>query len=124
MSKKIQSYPARRDFTCRLDIHSVIQILVFISVMMVLPALISCSDKTIDHDKFIDVYVDLRIAEDTVRSDNYDIQKLHKEILKKHGITEEQYNSTFKYFNENPELWEKFYDEAIARVDTLKKRMK
>lgn len=66
----------------------------------------------------------MRIAEDTLKNGGDDIQKVKIRILKKHGLTEEQYNSKFEYFNENPELWEQFYEKAIARVDTLKKKMK
>jgi hypothetical protein len=104
--------------------HTFIPVLAYGFILLLAFSFTACTDKTIDHDKFIDAYVDLRIAEDTVRSDNYDIQKLQEEVFKKHGITEEQYNATFKYFNDNPERWEEFYKKAIARVDTLKKRMK
>ncbi len=84
----------------------------------------ACSDKTVDHDKFINAYVDMRIAEDTITTGDKDIQTLKSEILKKHRMTEEQYKTAFEYFNDNPELWEQFYDKAIARVDSLKKMKK
>ncbi|HSD63693.1 MAG TPA: DUF4296 domain-containing protein [Ignavibacteriaceae bacterium] len=83
--------------------------------------LVSCSDKNIDHEKFVDTYIDLRISEDTLKPGSGNIQDLKKEILKKHGLTEEQYEKTFNYLNENPERWNNFYDEIIARVDTLRK---
>ncbi len=64
------------------------------------------------------------VAQDTLKSDSTDIRGLKAEILERHGLSEEKYKSTFEYFNENPELWEKFYDEAIARVDSLKNQKK
>ena len=82
----------------------------------------SCADNAPDNQKFINAYVDLRIAEDTITTGDKDIQKLKTEVLKKYGMTEEQYKSAFEYFNKNPELWEQFYNDAIARVDSLKKR--
>lgn len=82
--------------------------------------IVSCSDKNIDHEKFVDTYIDLRISEDTMKPGG-NIQDLKKEILKKHGLTEEQYEKNFNYLNENPERWNDFYDEIIARVDTLRK---
>jgi hypothetical protein len=89
--------------------------------MLTLP-FISCSDKNVDQDKFVNAYVDLRIAEDTLKSENDDIRKAKDNILKRYGLTEKQYRATFEYLNENPELWEQFYDKVIARVDTLKKK--
>ncbi len=82
----------------------------------------SCSEKSADHEKFVNAYVDIRLAEDTVKSGNSNIQNVKAEILKKYGLTEEKYKSSFEYFNDNPELWEQFYDEAIARVDSLKQK--
>ncbi len=85
---------------------------------------VSCSDETVERNKFVNAYVDLRIAEDTLKSENDGIQKVKVRILKRYGLTEEEYNSSFEYFNENPELWEQFYDKVMARVDTLKKKKK
>jgi hypothetical protein len=92
------------------------------SVIILTSLFISCSDKTVDHEKFIETYIDLRIAEDTLHLKNEDFEKIKSQILKEHGFTEAQYKSTFEYFNENPELWEEFYNKAIARVDTLMKK--
>jgi hypothetical protein len=95
-----------------------------ISVFILLSSLTltSCTGNTADHQKFINAYVDLKIAQDTVTTGHKDIQELKAEVLKKYDMTEEQYQSAFEYFNENPELWEKFYNDAIARVDSLKKK--
>lgn len=104
--------------------HTIIPVIACGFILLLSLSFPACSDKTLDRDKFIDAYVDLRIAEDTLKSDDHTMQNLKEKIFNEHGITEEQYNSTFEYFNNNPELWEKFYDEAIARVDTLKKKRK
>ena len=82
---------------------------------------ISCSDKTVDQDKFIDAYIDLHIAEDTLKQVTGDVQKIKEGILAKHGMTWKVYNETFNYYNKNPEMWDDFYAKVIARVDTLKK---
>jgi hypothetical protein len=96
--------------------------MIFIIVLIFSLPFVSCSDENVGGDKFVNAYVDLRIAEDTLNNGNNDFQKAKVRILKKYGLTEEQYNSAFEYFSENPESWEQFYDKVIARVDTLKKR--
>lgn len=94
-------------------------------IILIFPLLfLSCSDKNIDHDKFINAYIDLRIAQDTLKQDSTNIQKLKAEILKKHGLTDEKYKEAFNYYNEDPERWNTFYDTVIARVETLMKKKK
>lgn len=100
--------------------HSAFKGIIFSLVLMSSSFLASCSEKEADHQRFVDAYVDLRVAEDTLKNDSTDITKLKAEILKKHGLSEEKYESSFEYFNDNPELWEQFYNEAIAQVDSLK----
>ncbi len=104
--------------------HTAEKGIIFFLILFLSSSLISCSDKEADHQRFVDAYVDLRIAQDTLKNDSTDIRQLKDEILKKHGLTEEEYGSAFEYFNDNPELWEKFYDEAIARVDSLRDQKK
>lgn len=104
--------------------HTIITGITFSFVLLLLLSFAACSDKTVDHEKFIDAYVDLRIAEDTITTGDKDIQQLKTEILKKHGMTDEQYKTAFDYYNDDPELWEQFYNKAIARVDSLKKMKK
>lgn len=101
--------------------HSVKYILLFIFSSVLF---ISCSHSNVDRQKFIDAYIDLRVTEDTMRLGTKSVEDVKKEILKKHGLTEQQYEETFDYFNENPEQWNQFYDEIIARVDTLRKKGK
>jgi len=98
--------------------------ILFFFVLLFSNSIMSCSDKGADHEKFVNAYVDIRVAEDTLKNDSTDIGQLKAEILKRHGLTAENYESAFEYFNENPELWEQFYNEAIARVDSLKSQKK
>ncbi len=94
-------------------------------IILIFPLLfLSCSDKNIDRNKFINAYIDLRIAQDTLNQDSTNIQKLKAEIFKRHGLTEKQYDETFNYYNEDPERWNAFYDSVIVRVDTLMKGKK
>jgi len=106
-------------------VHSITRLLYFSGYLyIVLFSLVfsSCSEKSADHEKFVNAYVDIRLAEDTIKSNNTNIQKVKAEILKKYGLTLENYKASFEYFNNNPELWEQFYDKAIARVDSLKQK--
>ena len=102
--------------------HSIKHLILFVFLLSSALVLTSCSDHTADHEKFVNAYVEIRIAEDTSTAGNKDIQKLKAEVFKKYHMTEEQYQSAFEYYNKNPELWEKFYNDAIARVDSLKKK--
>ncbi len=103
------------------QLHKIIPTIIGSSILILSMFFLSCSGETIDNEKFIDAYIDLHIAEDTLKQVSGDIQKIKEKILAKHGLTWKEYNKTFNYFNENPELWDAFYEKVIARVDTLKK---
>lgn len=98
--------------------------IVLFVLLLALFSLNSCSDQEVDHENFVNAYVDLRIVQDTLSSDSTNFAEIKSQILKRHGITEEKYESVFRYFNDNPDQWEQFYNEAIARVDSLKNRKK
>lgn len=105
-------------------IHSILTGLTCTFALILCLVFAACSDKNVDPDKFINAYADLRIAEDTLAVTNDKMQEVKNGILKKYGLTEDEYRTSFEYYNENPELWEQFYDKVIARVDTLKKRQR
>jgi hypothetical protein len=112
-------YKTLKNLYCRQ--HSAIFFLLF---MLISVLIVSCSHSDVDRKKFIDAYIDLRVNEDTMRLGSKSIEDVKKEILKKHGLTEKQYEETFNYFSDNPGQWNQMYDEIIARVDTLRKKGK
>jgi len=80
----------------------------------------SCDDKPpIPEQKFMKVYVDLLIAQDTTATP-YNSDSLKSVILASHNITELLYNSMINYYNEQPDKWTPFFDSANAYGERLK----
>jgi hypothetical protein len=91
----------------------------FISFIFLLA---SCSDgPPVKEGKFIKIYVDMLIAQDTTRSNGKQLEGIKKEVLKKFSVSETDYNSTLKYYNADPKRWSEFFDKAIAYLEQLKK---
>lgn len=90
-----------------------------------------CSnEKIIDEDKFVKVYADMVISQDTMSTPangavaGYtNTKKLRDEILKRHNVTDEQYKQTINYYNKNPQDWERFFNKVVTYIDGLKKRI-
>ena len=47
-------------------------------------------------------------------------QKYYEELFEKHGITDEQFNKTFRYYSKQPDELGAIYEEIIAEL-TLRK---
>ena len=92
---------------------------------MIISALlfIACdSQPPIPEDKFIKVYVDLLIVQDTTTTENYTIDSVKSRVLEKYGFTTQQYDKTIRYYNSQPEKWVVFYDSVTVYVERLKKK--
>lgn len=94
----------------------IIQRVVFLITLFSLLALTGCKDQPVSEDKFIKVYTDIVIAQDTIGQVST-LSQIKKSIFAKNSITEKDYNNTFKYYNENPEKWEAFFDKAIVYLE-------
>ena len=93
----------------------------------ILPALFaviiffSCNDnKVIEEEKFIKVYVDLLLVQDTTSSYQIPVDSISAVVFKTHGITAENYQHTIDHYNSSPEKWEDFFSKATAYVEKLK----
>lgn len=78
-------------------------------------------EPAISEDKFIKVYVDLLILQDTTSTSNISLDSLKAIVFKKNNITLDQYDATIQYYNEHPKRWEEFFDKALAYGEKLKK---
>ena len=97
-----------------------IQIL-FLSIVTFI-FIISCNDnQPIPEEEFKKAYVDLVIIQDTTTIKDYSIDSVSSLVFQKHGITEDQYNQTIKFYNSQPEKWIKFFDSVTVYVERLKK---
>jgi len=98
------------------------------SIIFLLPLIIiftlflnSCSEEeVIPEEKFIRVYVDLMIIQDTTRTNPLPLDSLKEIVFTKHDITSELYDKTIAEYNSSPEDWEEFFDKAIAYLEELK----
>ena len=95
-------------------------------LLLIIFLLFSSCDKQspIPEQKFIKVYVDLLILQDTIGTNTASFDSLKTLVFKKHSITAEAYNSTINYYNSEPKRWEGFFDKAIAYAEKLKNKAK
>ncbi len=79
-----------------------------------------CSDdKIIEEDKLVLIYTDLLIARDTVSLNDKGLDSLRLSVLKKHNVSEKEYDETIKYYNEDSKRWEVFFDKVTAHLESL-----
>ena len=78
-------------------------------------------DPPIQEEKFIKVYVDLLIVQDTTTAETISLDSIKTLVFTKHNISSEQYDETINYYNSQPEKWAAFFDSATVYVERLKK---
>jgi len=84
--------------------------------------LISCSkSSTIEEKKFVKLYAEMIFMQDT---SSYSQSVIKYKVLKKFDVKEFEYNATIKYYNDDPERWQKFFDEVIVYIESLKPKPK
>ena len=82
-----------------------------------------CSKEVIiEEDKFVSIYSDMVIAQDTLTLSSADVDSLRKTIFNRYDVTEELYKATLDYYNKDAKRWEEFFDKVIAHVEDLKKK--
>jgi hypothetical protein len=94
------------------------------AIGFLLPALLlftGCQAHKIQEDKFIKVYTDIMIAQDTSRP-NTNINLIKQQVFNKDGVTEKQYDYTVDYYNKDPKKWEAFFNKAITYLESQKSK--
>jgi hypothetical protein len=100
----------------RLRLKFVLSLLIIFAVLFS-----SCTEEeVIPEEKFIHIYVDLMIVQDTTRVNPLPLDSLKEIVFTKHDITSELYDKTIAKYNSSPEDWEVFFDKAIAYLEELK----
>jgi hypothetical protein len=89
-------------------------------LLLFLFTLAGCSGR-INEDKFILVYSDLVIAQDTLKTNN-SLNAIKSTVFRKYDVTEKEYNETLKYYNSDPRKWEEFFNKTISHLEGLKSR--
>lgn len=99
-------------------------------VILLLVILASCQrdplpKNAIKQEKFVDVMVDIHLAQalyndririkmDSLRSD-----ELYLSVLEKHGISEEEMNTTTLYYTRHPKKYDKVYSDVLTKISLL-----
>jgi len=96
------------------------------SLLILLFLFISACDKgpPIPEEKFIIVYVDLLIIQDTTTASTFSPDSIKTLVFTRHNISAEDYDATVNYYNSQPEKWVAFFDTTTAYVENLKKEAK
>lgn len=76
----------------------------------------------IPEDDFIKIYTDLIIVQDTLKLSGEELLLHKKTILKKYNYTEQEYEFTVDYYNEDVERWESFFEKTLKYLEELKKK--
>ncbi len=92
-------------------------ILLFVSLI-----LFSACDKgpPIPEEKFIKVYTDLLIIQDTTNTAAFSLDSIKTFVFRRHNISSEQYDETISYYNSHPDKWITFFDSATSYVTGLR----
>jgi hypothetical protein len=92
----------------------------FASLIIFIPLIIACDENPpIPEKKFMEVYVDLLISQDTTTA-SYNPDSLKSLVLTKHNIPETEYDSMIEYYNQRPDKWIAFFDSVTTYVERLK----
>ncbi|RPI73689.1 MAG: DUF4296 domain-containing protein [Ignavibacteriales bacterium] len=76
----------------------------------------------IEQDKLVLVYTDLLIAQDTTSTSDINPDSLRNSILNRHGVTEDAYEQTLNYYNEEEGRWDDFFNKVTAHIESLKEK--
>ena len=91
-------------------------------IILFLFSLSGCSNR-INEDKFVLVYSDLVIAQDSTGM-NFKQDAAKAMVFKRYNISAKEYDATVAYYNANPKKWDQFFAKAIAHLEELKAKKK
>ena len=85
----------------------------------------------INRDSMVSIFVDLRLMDAVVnyeqRQGNWKINDIkfymHNSIMDKYGITREQFERSFTYYQTNLEVIDQIYADAITRLTKMKSKI-
>ena len=98
------------------------EIFIFPLLITFIVVLQSC-DKSpvIEEKKLVRIYAEMIFMQDT---SSQSLSIIKEKVLKKFNVRENDYGATIKYYNDNPERWQKFFDEVIVYIESLKPKPK
>jgi len=75
----------------------------------------------VDEKKFVKIYADMILMQDTSSLSQREIKE---EVLKRFSVENTDYDETIKFYNADPERWQKFFDSTIVHIESLKPKPK
>ena len=89
-------------------------------LVLILLSFAGCSHK-INEDKFILIYSDLVIAQDTLKR-NFKQGEIKNLVFKRYNVSEKEYSETLNYYNSDPRKWEAFFNKTISHLEGLRSK--
>ena len=91
-------------------------------ILILLVAIQSCKNRqAIEEKKFVKIYTDMIFMKDTSSLSQLEIKE---ELLKRFNVHENDYDNTIKYYNDDPERWQPFFDSIITYIEKIKPKPK
>jgi hypothetical protein len=75
----------------------------------------------IDEKQFIKIYADMIFMQDTSSLSQFSIKE---KVLAKYKISENDFDNTIKFYNEDPEKWQPFFDSVVVYIESIKPKIK
>ena len=70
-----------------------------------------------EHEVLVQVYIQLILLQDRISAEDPAYLDSTRKILHAHQYTKEKYENALAFLNEEPEVWEAFYQEAQKRLN-------
>lgn len=84
---------------------------------------VGCSNaEKIEEDKFIKIYTDLLIAQDSLGNEREKFISEKNRIFQRHNISEKNYKKTLQYYSEDITRWNEFFEKTITYLESMKKK--
>jgi membrane protein insertase Oxa1/YidC/SpoIIIJ len=100
---------------------------VFILLVLVIIALVLFlifRPKSPDEDKFVEVYVQLSIAQTKYQDDQTKLDQERKRIFSKYKFSQKDLNRLIKFYQKHPEKWVQLWEKINQRLSELIEREK
>lgn len=95
---------------------------IILSVFILIAASGCAKTKVLEEGKFMKVYVDLVVAQDTSNTPIAKFDSVRAVVFKRDGISSEEYDATISYYNNDPQKWQKFFLKTTEYVDNLRRK--
>lgn len=93
--------------------------------LIVVLFLIGCDKKQpIPEEKFLEVYSDLVIAQDTSTTQNKEERdSIQQMVFSRYNVSLDEYEKTTEFYSSNPAKWETFFNRVIDSLEARKTRV-